>query len=77
MSADADITINKRVAINKFKKHINQISYEHQEVLVLNETHLIQYFSYALSAIGNLAFIVSMITQVIKEMPVLRKFRRM
>ena len=34
-----------------------------------NVTELMQYLSYALMAIGVLAFAVSMIVQVIKEMP--------
>lgn len=35
----------------------------------MNMELIIQYFTYALMAIGVLAFVVSMITQVIKEMP--------
>ena len=35
----------------------------------MNMELIIQYFTYALMAVGVLAFVVSMITQVIKEMP--------
>lgn len=35
----------------------------------MNVTTLMQYLSYALMAIGILAFIVSMVVQVVKEMP--------
>ncbi len=36
---------------------------------------LLQYVTYMLAAVGVLAFFVSMITQVIKEMPGLRKIQ--
>lgn len=36
---------------------------------------LIQYVTYALTAVGVMAFIVSIITQVIKEMPLLKKIQ--
>ena len=36
---------------------------------------LLQYVTYALMAVGVLAFMVSVITQVIKEMPVLKKIQ--
>ena len=36
---------------------------------------LIQYVTYALTAVGVMAFIVSIITQVIKEMPKLREIQ--
>ena len=36
---------------------------------------LIQYVTYALTAVGVMAFIVSIITQVIKEMPPLKKIQ--
>lgn len=36
---------------------------------------LIQYVTYALTAVGVIAFIVSIITQVIKEMPPLKKIQ--
>lgn len=39
---------------------------------MLNMELLMQLFTYALMAVGGLAFLVSMITQVIKEMPFLR-----
>lgn len=38
----------------------------------MNTTELIQMLSYALMTIGVLAFIVSMVVQVIKEMPMLK-----
>lgn len=40
--------------------------------MTMNVTELMQYLSYAMMAIGVLAFVVSMIVQVIKEMPVLK-----
>ena len=40
---------------------------------ILNIELLMQFVTYALMAIGVLAFAVSMITQVIKEMPFLKK----
>lgn len=40
---------------------------------IMNIELLMQYFTYALMVIGVLAFVVSMITQVIKEMPWLAK----
>lgn len=36
---------------------------------------LMQYVTYGLSAIGVLAFLVSIITQTIKELPILRKIQ--
>ena len=39
---------------------------------MLNMELVMQFFTYALMAVGGLAFLVSMITQVIKEMPFLR-----
>lgn len=36
---------------------------------------LIQYVTYALTAVGAMAFLVSIITQVIKEMPLLKKIQ--
>ena len=41
----------------------------------MNMELLMQYITYALMAIGVLAFIVSIITQVIKEMPKLREIQ--
>lgn len=41
----------------------------------MNMELLIQYVTYALTAIGVMAFIVSIITQVIKEMPVLKNIQ--
>lgn len=41
----------------------------------MNMEILMQYVTYALMAIGVLAFLVSIITQVIKEMPVLKKIQ--
>lgn len=43
--------------------------------MTMNVTELMQYLSYALMAIGILAFVVSMIVQVIKEMPVLKNIQ--
>lgn len=40
---------------------------------ILNTELLMQFVTYALMAIGVLAFAVSMITQVIKEMPFLKQ----
>lgn len=40
---------------------------------ILNMELLMQLLTYALVAIGGLAFLTSMITQVIKEMPFLKK----
>lgn len=40
---------------------------------IMNMEILMQYVTYALMAIGVLAFLVSIITQVIKEMPVLKQ----
>lgn len=39
----------------------------------INMELLMQFFTYVLMAVGGLAFLTSMITQVIKEMPVLKK----
>ena len=39
----------------------------------MNMEILLQYVTYMLAAVGGLAFAVSLITQVIKEMPGLRK----
>ena len=39
----------------------------------MNTEMLMQYITYALSGIGILAFLVSVVVQVIKEMPVLKK----
>lgn len=41
----------------------------------MNITELMQYLSYALMVIGVLAFVTSMIVQVVKEMPVLKKMQ--
>lgn len=41
----------------------------------MNTEILMQYFTYALIAIGVLAFLVSLITQVIKEMPGLKNIQ--
>lgn len=41
----------------------------------MNTEILLQYFTYALIAIGVLAFLVSIITQVIKEMPGLKNIQ--
>lgn len=41
----------------------------------MNVELLMQYVTYALMAVGVLAFIVSIITQVIKEMPVLKNIQ--
>ena len=41
----------------------------------MDVTMLMEYLSYALMAIGILAFFVSMITQVVKEMPGLSKIQ--
>ena len=41
----------------------------------MNIEILMQYLTYALIAIGVLAFLVSVITQVIKEMPWINKFQ--
>ncbi len=41
----------------------------------MNMELLIQYVTYALTAVGVMAFIVSIITQVIKEMPLLKKIQ--
>lgn len=41
----------------------------------MNTTELMQYLSYALMAVGVLAFITSMIVQVIKEMPWLKEIQ--
>lgn len=43
--------------------------------MTMNITELMQYLSYALMAIGVLAFVVSMVVQVIKEMPVLKNIQ--
>lgn len=43
--------------------------------MTMNVTELMQYLSYALMAIGVLAFVVSMVVQVIKEMPVLKNIQ--
>lgn len=40
---------------------------------IMNMELLIQFFTYLLMAVGGLAFLTSMITQVIKEMPFLKK----
>lgn len=41
----------------------------------MNMELLIQYVTYALTAVGVMAFLVSVITQVIKEMPLLKKIQ--
>lgn len=41
----------------------------------MNVELLMQYVTYALMAVGVLAFIVSVITQVIKEMPMLKNIQ--
>ena len=41
----------------------------------MNMTNLMQYLSIALMAIGVLAFVVSMVVQVVKEMPGLAKIQ--
>ncbi|MGE9883479.1 ribonuclease [Blautia obeum] len=41
----------------------------------MNMELLIQYVTYALTAVGAMAFLVSIITQVIKEMPLLKKIQ--
>lgn len=41
----------------------------------MNMEFFVQYLTYALMAIGVAAFFVSIITQVIKEMPVLKKIQ--
>lgn len=41
----------------------------------MNMEILMQYVTYALMAIGALAFLVSIITQVIKEMPLLKNIQ--
>lgn len=41
----------------------------------INVEFLMQLVTYLLMAIGGLAFLVSLITQVIKEMPVFKKFQ--
>ena len=41
----------------------------------MNMEILMQYVTYALMAIGALAFLVSVITQVIKEMPLLKNIQ--
>lgn len=41
----------------------------------MNVELLMQYVTYALMAVGVLAFLVSVITQVIKEMPVLKNIQ--
>lgn len=41
----------------------------------MNVTELLQYLSYVLGVVGVLAFVVSIITQVIKEMPVLKNIQ--
>lgn len=41
----------------------------------MNMEIFVQYVTYALMAVGILAFVVSVITQVIKEMPVLKKIQ--
>ena len=43
----------------------------------MNIETLMQYMSYILAGIGVLAFLVSVIVQAIKEMPALKKCRRM
>ena len=43
--------------------------------MTMNVTELMQYLTYALMAIGVLAFVVSMVVQVIKEMPVLKNIQ--
>ena len=40
---------------------------------IMNMELLMQFFTYLLIAVGGLAFLTSMITQVIKEMPFLKK----
>lgn len=40
---------------------------------IMNMELLMQFFTYLLIAVGSLAFLTSMITQVIKEMPFLKK----
>lgn len=42
---------------------------------IMNMEILMQYVTYALMAIGALAFLVSIITQVIKEMPFLKQIQ--
>lgn len=42
---------------------------------MMNMEILMQYITYMLAAVGGLAFCVSLITQVIKEMPGLRKIQ--
>lgn len=42
---------------------------------MMNVELLMQYVTYALMAIGVIAFLVSVITQVIKEMPVLKNIQ--
>lgn len=41
--------------------------------MIMNVETLMQYMSYILAGIGVLAFLVSVIVQAIKEMPVLKK----
>ena len=41
----------------------------------MNTEMLMQYITYALGGIGILAFLVSVVVQVIKEMPVLKKIQ--
>jgi len=41
----------------------------------INVEILMQYLTYAFMAVGVLAFIVSMVVQVVKEMPVLRNIQ--
>lgn len=41
----------------------------------MNMETLMQYITYALMAVGALAFLVSIITQVIKEMPALKNIQ--
>ena len=43
--------------------------------MIMNMELLMQYITYALIAIGALAFLVSIITQVIKEMPGLKNIQ--
>lgn len=43
----------------------------------MNTEMLMQYITYALGGIGILAFLVSVVVQVIKEMPVLKRSRPM
>ena len=42
---------------------------------MMNMELLLQYITYALMAVGVLAFLVSLITQVIKEMPVIKNIQ--